>query len=220
MTKRERAIIHRVAKAIEAQFAQEQSGHDWYHMLRVWRAATYIAKQEHANQYIVELGALLHDIADAKFHHGDHEIGPRKASALLRKLGADASTIEQVAYIVGNVSFSKSKRRQTMRTLEGKVVQDADRLDAVGAICIARIFTYGGHRGRPIFDPRVKPFKDMPIALAHKGASSLHHFYEKILNVRELMNTQTGRRLAKSRHVFTEQYLKQFFVEWTGKDLR
>ncbi len=220
MTKRERATIHRVSKAIQRQFAQEQSGHDWYHMLRVWRAAKYIAKQEKANQYIVELGALLHDIADAKFHHGDHEIGPRKARTLLRKVGADASTIEQVAYIVGNVSFSKAGRRKTMRTLEGKVVQDADRLDAVGAICIARIFTYGGHRGRPIFDPHVKPFKNMPIALAHKGDSSLHHFYEKILNVRELMNTKTGRRLAKSRHVFTERYLKQFFVEWEGRDLR
>lgn len=219
MTKRERATITRVARTIQQQFAREQSGHDWYHMNRVWRAATYIAKQEKANQYIVELGALLHDIADAKFHHGNHEIGPRKAGALLKKFGVDASTIAKVMYIVGNVSFSKAGRRKTMRTLEGKVVQDADRLDAVGAICIARIFTYGGHRGRPIFDPHVTPYKDMPIALAHKGASSLHHFYEKILNVRELMNTNTGRRLAKSRHIFTEQYLQQFFVEWEGKDL-
>jgi len=189
-------------------------------MLRVWRAATYIAKQERADLFIVQLAALLHDIADAKFHGGDHSVGPQKAREILRAYKLPSAIIDRVAYIVGNVSFSKSGRKKNMKTLEGKVVQDADRLDAVGAICIARIFTYGGWKNRPIYDPRVKPFKNMPIPLAHKGASSLHHFYEKILNVKDLMNTKTGKRLAKNRHAFTLAYLKQFFIEWDGTDFK
>ncbi|MFA6588341.1 MAG: HD domain-containing protein [Patescibacteria group bacterium] len=220
MTPKEKAIVNKVAKYIKDRFSKDKSGHDWYHMLRVWQTAKFIGKQEKANMFIVELGALLHDIADAKFHHGDHSVGPKRARALLKKIGLDESAIEKVVYIVGNVSFSKTGRKQNMQTLEGQVVQDADRLDAVGAICVARIFTYGGWQRRPIFDPRVKPFKNMPIPLAHKGASSFHHFYEKILNVKDLMNTKTGKRLAKSRHDFTELYLKQFLAEWDGKDLK
>ena len=220
MTKKEQAIVNKVAKYIKDRFSQDQSGHDWYHMLRVWRAAKYIGQQEKANMFVVELGALLHDIADAKFHHGDHSVGPKRARALLKIIGLDKPVIEKVVYIVGNVSFSKTGRKQNMQTLEGRVVQDADRLDAVGAICVARIFTYGGWRHNPIFNPRVKPYKNMPISLAHKGASSFHHFYEKILNVKDLMNTKTGKRLAKSRHDFTELYLKQFLTEWDGKDLK
>lgn len=220
MTSKEKAAINAVARYVQKKFAHEDTGHDWHHMRRVWRAAQYIGKQEKADMFVVELAALLHDIADAKFYHGDHHVGPRKARALLKTFHINQKAIDQVAYIVGNVSFGKSGRAKNMKTLEGKVVQDADRLDAVGAICVARIFTYGGWQKRPIYNPRITPFKNMPISLAHKGDSSLHHFYEKILNVKDLMNTKTGKRLAKKRHDFTLAYLKQFFIEWDGKDLK
>lgn len=220
MTNREEVIVRKVSKYIRDCFRVGESAHDWYHILRVWRAAKFIGQQEKADMFIVELGALLHDIADAKFHHEDHSVGPKKTRALLKRFGVDTSSVEKVVYIVGNVSFSKSGRKKNMKTLEGKVVQDADRLDAVGAICVARIFTFGGSKHRPIFDPSVAFFKNMPIRQAHRSASSFHHFYEKILNLKDLMNTRTGKRLVKSRHDFTEQYLKQFLVEWDGKDLK
>jgi uncharacterized protein len=219
MTKKEH-IIRELVAILQKRFKHEGSGHDWYHLARVWRAARFLAQRENADVFIVELAALLHDIADSKFHNGDPEIGPRKAKLILNKLGVDKLTIEKVAYIVGNVSFSKSLRQQNMKTLEGKVVQDADRIDSIGAISIARTFVYGGFRHRPIFNPRVKPFKHMSIAEAHRGASSLHHFYEKILYVKDLLNTKTAERIARGRHVFTVAYLKQFFIEWDGKDIR
>jgi uncharacterized protein len=219
MTKEER-IIRQLVNILKKRFSHEGSGHDWYHLARVWQTAKFLAEREGADAYVVGLAALLHDIADSKFHNGDHEIGPRKARQILRQLGVDKVTIEKVAYIVGNVSFSKTLRSKNMQTLEGMVVQDADRLDAIGAISIARIFTYGGFQHRPIFDPRVKPYKYMSIAEANRGASSLHHFYEKILHVKDLLNTKTARRIAKKRHIFTEAYLKQFFIEWNGKDLK
>lgn len=217
---KEEHIIRQLVTILKKRFSHEGSGHDWYHIARVWRAAKFLAKREGADVYVVELAALLHDIADSKFHNGDHEIGPRNARLILDRLGVDKLTIEKVAYIVGNVSFSKTRRSKNMRNLEGKVVQDADRLDAIGAICIARIFTYGGFRHRPIFNPRIKPYKHMSIAEANRGGTSIHHFYEKILYVKDLLNTKTAKRIAGKRHTFTEAYLKQFFIEWDGKDIR
>ncbi|MFZ6036560.1 MAG: HD domain-containing protein [Patescibacteria group bacterium] len=213
-------VIMAVARDMQRRCADESSGHDWHHIRRVWENARYIGRKERADMFVVELGALLHDIADHKFHHNDHTVGPREARKLLTKFRLDPATINHVAYIVGNVSFGKSGRRKNMKTLEGKVVQDADRLDAAGAIAIARTFHYGGFRKRPIYDPRIRPYKQMSVAAANRGASSLHHFYEKLLHIPELMNTQTGKRLSLHRRKIIEQFLKEFHREWGGADLK
>lgn len=220
MTKAQRTIINRVAREMQRRSRDETSGHDWQHFRRVWDNARYIGKREQADMFIVELGALLHDIADHKFHNNDHSVGPREARKLLAQYPLDTKTINHVAYIVGNVSFGKAGRKKTMKTLEGKVVQDADRLDAAGAIAIARTFHYGGGRQRSIYNPRVKPYKQMSVAAANRGASSLHHFYEKLLHIPELMNTATGKRLSLRRRKIIEQFLKEFHREWVGADLR
>lgn len=220
MTKQQKTIIQKVAREMKRRVAHEKSGHDWHHIRRVWENAQYLSRREKADMFIVELGALLHDIADHKFHNNDHTVGPREATKLLTRYKLDDDTIQRVAYIVGNVSFGKSGRKRNMETLEGQVVQDADRLDAAGAIAIARTFTYGGYRHRPIYNPKVKPHKQMSIAAANRGASSLHHFYEKLLHIPELMNTRTGKRLATRRRKIIEQFLTEFHTEWEGKDLK
>lgn len=220
MTKQQKVIVQKVAREIKHRFTNGEASHDWEHIRRVWQNAQYIGAKEKADMFIVELGALLHDIADHKFHNNDHTVGPRRAAQILKKYQVDDNTITQVAYIVGNVSFGKSGRRRNMKTLEGRVVQDADRLDAAGAIAIARTFTYGGFRHRPIYNPSIQPYKQMSVAAANRGASSLHHFYEKLLHIPELMNTSTGKRLAARRRKIIEQFLKEFHIEWEGKDLK
>ena len=168
----------------------------------------------------MELGALLHDIADYKFHGGDSKVGPRMASELLKSLGADEETISHIGHIIREVSFKGARVKSRMRTLEGKIIQDADRLDAIGAIGIARAFAYGGYkRNQLMYDPngRVKKHTRFYEYKRRPAASTIHHFYEKLLLLKDLMNTKTGRKLAERRHAFMEKYLKQFFNEWEGK---
>ena len=208
-------LVDRVAAHIKAKFLAESSGHDWYHINRVWQLTRQIAAQEGANREIAELGALVHDIADWKFHGGDDSVGPREAEALLRREGASDAVIAAVVDIVATISYKGAGVTTTMQTLEGQCVQDADRLDAIGAIGIARCFAYGGHAGRLMHDPDEPPVLHQTAAAykASKGAS-LNHFYEKLFLLKDRMNTPTGRALAEPRHQFMEDFVAQFLAEW------
>lgn len=208
-------LVERVADHIRARFLSESSGHDWHHIHRVWTLARQIAVQEGANREIVELGALVHDIADWKFHDGDESVGPREAERLLIREGVSADAIGPVVEIVATISYKGAGVNTQMRTLEGQCVQDADRLDAIGAIGIARCFAYGGHAGRLIHDPDVPPVLH-GTAEAYKEAkgTSLNHFYEKLFLLKGRMNTPSGRALAEMRHQFMEDFVRKFLVEW------
>lgn len=208
-------LIDRIAEHIKAKFASESSGHDWHHIHRVWKLARQIGAREVANLEIVELGALIHDIADWKFQDGDDSVGPRDAECLLRDEGASAEVIAQVVDIVRTISFKGAGVTTAMETLEGKCVQDADRLDAIGAIGIARCFAYGGHAGRQIYDPDELP-EMHATAEAYKASKghSLNHFYEKLFLLKDRMNTATGKSMAEERHRFMELYVERFLAEW------
>lgn len=208
-------LAERVASVISAKFAVESSGHDWHHIRRVRQLAGQIALREGANQEIVELGALVHDIADWKFHDGDDTVGPREARRLLADEGASPGIIEQVVGIVATISYKGAAVKTEMASLEGWCVQDADRLDAIGAIGIARCFAYGGHANRQMYDPDVRPVMHAT-AEAYKAAkgTSLNHFYEKLFLLKERMNTETGKALAESRHRYMEEFVDRFLEEW------
>ncbi|MBI2439605.1 MAG: HD domain-containing protein [Candidatus Moranbacteria bacterium] len=203
---------------MEETLAGAEGSHDVWHIRRVHTMAKRIAAEEGADRLVVELGALLHDIADAKFHNGDDEIGPRKAKEFLESIGVEESVVEHVENIIRNISFRKSLEGQEFRSLELDVVQDADRLDALGAIGIARTFAYNGAKGRQLYDPAIKPNLHMTKEeYKASTAPTVNHFYEKLLLLKDRMNTATGRRLAEGRHVFMEQYLEEFYDEWEGK---
>jgi uncharacterized protein len=196
----------------------ESSGHDWWHVYRVWRTAVQIGSEEGADLYVVQLAALLHDVADAKFHDGDEAIGPRTAVEWLRSLDVDESTITHVAQIIRDLSFKGAGVPTPMPTREGMVVQDADRLDALGAIGIARAFAYGGFGGRVLYDPASAPVMHATVDeyRSHRG-STVNHVFEKLLLLKDRMNTESARRIAGERHQFIEHFLRQFFAEWDGK---
>ena len=208
-------LVERVAERIRLRFLGESSGHDWHHIHRVWKLTQQIAGQEGAGLEIAELGALVHDIADWKFCAGDETVGPREARVLLAEEGADDDVIEAVADIVATISFKGANVRTEMKTLEGRCVQDADRLDAMGAIGIARCFAYGGHAGRLIHDPDARPVMHAT-AEAYKSAkgTSLNHFHEKLFLLKDRMNTASGRAMAEERHRFMAQFVDQFLREW------
>ncbi|MCR4323286.1 MAG: HD domain-containing protein [Candidatus Azambacteria bacterium] len=212
-------ILKETETMVQKKFEKEGTGHDWWHVKRVCINAASIAKKEKGvDVFIVQLGALLHDIADYKFHNGDELAGGRATKEWLSRMEADTDMIEKVAHIVDNVSFKGLGVASRMHSLEGKIVQDADRLDAIGAIGIARSFAYGGHKGKPIFDPTGKVQKHTTFAQYKKeNNSSVHHFYEKLIHLKGLMNTKTGKAMAKKRHAFLMTYLKEFHAEWEGK---
>lgn len=198
--------------------AGDSSGHDWFHIERVRRTALAIGREEGANLTVVELVALLHDIADWKFAAGDHTAGPRAAREWLVSQKADAPLIDHVCQIIAGLSFKGAGVPTPMATLEGQVVQDADRLDALGAIGIARTFAYGGHKGQPMHDPEIAPQPHASFdAYKRGGGTSINHFYEKLLLLAERMNTATGRRLAAERQKYMERFLEQFLAEWEGR---
>ncbi len=216
MTKEE--IIEATKQHVKQVLSGEGSGHDWWHIQRVWNNAKLIAEGEKADLFIVELGALLHDIADYKFHNGDEEIGGKTAGEWLEKCNCDPEVIEKVVHIVNHVSFKGNVHENKMKSIEGKIVQDADRLDAMGAMGIARCFTYGGSKGREIYNPD-KKFKPNMTKDEYKSndGSAINHFYEKLLLLKDLMNTETAKKIATERHIFMEQYLERFFQEWNGE---
>ena len=210
--------IEKTITYVKQKLANAEGGHDWWHIERVWKSAKKIAETENVNLLVVELGALLHDIADAKFHDGDEELGPQIAAAFMREISVDQETILHVVQIIKHISFKGGKEAQTFTSPELNVVQDADRLDALGAIGIARTFNYGGFKNREIFNPNVTPNLLMTKEEYKKSdAPSINHFYEKLLLLKDLMNTETGKQMAIQRHQFMELYLAQFYQEWNGE---
>jgi uncharacterized protein len=213
-------ILKAVEKHVRDLLDGEGTGHDWWHIDRVRTMALRIAKDEKADLFVVELAALLHDIADHKFHGGDHTIGPKKAREFLLSHNVEAPVTDHVVYIIEHQSYSASLGTKVKKTKEFKSVQDADRLDVLGAIGIARAFAYGGKKGRPIYDPanpyRISLSKKKYLSVA--ASSSMNHFYEKLLKVRRLMNTPMGKRIAVRREKYLKGYMKQFFNEWHSKD--
>lgn len=212
-------IIDKTVDFVQRTLSDAEGGHDWWHIYRVWKNAQHIAKEETSvDSLIVELGALLHDIADSKFHDGDEEIGPATARKFLSELKLNEDVVAHVENIVRHISFKGSLEDQKWTSPELKVVQDADRLDAIGAIGIARTFNYGGHKNRALYDPSIKPNLEMTKEeYKNNTAPTINHFYEKLLLLKDLMNTETGKKIAQQRHEYMEQYLEQFFAEWEGK---
>ena len=195
----------------------EGSGHDWWHVYRVWKNAIHIGKQESVDIFVVELAALLHDVADWKFHNGNDEIGPQVAKEWLESLGVSVDTVSHVCQIIKDISFKGAGVVTAMKTTEGMVVQDADRLDALGAIGIARTFAYGGSKNREMYNPDINPEMHASFEQYKKSqGTSINHFYEKLLLLKELMNTATARQIAEKRHAVMEDYLQQFYDEWEG----
>jgi uncharacterized protein len=209
------SIIQKTAEHVKKQMMGEGTGHDWWHVYRVWKTAKHIGKEEKADLFIVELAALLHDLADWKLYKGD-DLKPIRD--WLETLEIDKETADRVCEIVKNVSFKGAGvRSEITKTKEGMVVQDADRLDAIGAIGIARALAYGGHKGREIHNPDIKPVehKTFEEYKSSKG-TTINHFYEKLLLLKDRMKTGTGKNMAEERHAFMESYLKEFYKEWEG----
>jgi len=213
-------LVTPTAAFIEEKFSGEGSGHDWAHIRRVWLMARRLAAASPgADMQVTELGALLHDIADWKFHDGDYEAGPRAARQWLLSLGATEQLIERVERIIREVSFKGLGVATPVSSLEAALVQDADRLDAIGAIGIARAFAYGGHKGRPLHDPAVAPVAHDSFASYQKStAPTLNHFYEKLLHLKERLHTDAARQVAEGRHGYMESFVARFLAEWEGQD--
>jgi uncharacterized protein len=198
------------------QFAE--AGHDWFHIERVYKNALLIAQEEVCDIQIVKLGALLHDIADSKFHNGDESVGPKVAREFLQSQKVSEEIIVHVVHIIDNISFKGGNFTKEFNSIELQIVQDADRLDAIGAIGIARTFNYGGFKNRPLYNPEIAPVLNMSKEEYKKSeAPTLNHFYEKLLLLKDKMNTQTGKKLAQDRHKFMELFLSQFYAEWDGE---
>lgn len=209
-------LINRTAKQVQSALLGDGTGHVWWHVYRVWKMAQRIGRAEQADPLVVELAALLHDIADWKLHGGDSSVGPTKAREWLDTLDLEPGIVDHICRIIANISFKGAAVEQPPLSLEGQVVQDADRLDAMGAIGIARVFAYGGSKGRAIYDPAVKPTNHSTPEAYLKGGTSVNHFYEKLLLLKDRMNTATGRAMAEERHEFMKEYLRRFFEEWEG----
>jgi uncharacterized protein len=211
-------IIARTMGYVKAELIEAEAGHDWFHTCRVWKMACHITEQESGNRLVVELAALLHDIADSKFNDGEEEAGPRKATRFLKELGVEDEIIDPVENIIRHISFKGGNHQQVFRSPELAIVQDADRLDAIGAIGIARTFNYGGFKNRELYNPEIKPKLDMTKEeYKNSTAPTINHFYEKLLLLKDRMNTKTGRAIAENRHRFMEQFLDEFYGEWEGR---
>ncbi len=215
MSPREEKVIEKTVDFVKKELAGAESGHDWWHIFRVWKLAVRIAKEENADIFVINLGALLHDIADAKFHDGDETVGPKKAEIFLQSQNLPEETINKILNIIRYVSFKNRDEKPDDDSIELRIVQDADRLDALGAIGIARAFSYGGFKNREMYNPDI-PYKQGMSSAEYKKSTSttINHFYEKLLLLREMMYTKTGKHLAAERHRFMEQFLKEFYAEW------
>ena len=211
-------IIEATKAFVKSELLDAEGGHDWFHVERVYKNTLLIAKHESVDITVVSLAALLHDIADPKFHNGDETIGPRVASEFLLTHNVDSETIEHVIQIIENMSFKNSfDLNLAFTSKEMEVVQDADRLDAIGAIGIARCFNYGGFKDRALYNPEIAPNLKMTKAEYKEAkAPTINHFYEKLLLLKDKMNTKTGKRIASNRHKYMEDFLKQFYEEWSG----
>lgn len=211
-------IIAQTEQFVRDTLTGAEAGHDWWHIHRVFNNAKLILEAEKADQLVVELAVLLHDIADSKFNDGNEELGPQKAGEFLRSIEVDEDIVQHVQQIIRNMSYRSGLEAVSFHSKELEIVQDADRLDAIGAIGIARTFTYGGFKHREIYNPAIPPVLNMSKEAYKNSASpSINHFYEKLLLLKDKMNTATGRKIAGERHRFMETYLKQFENEWNGE---
>jgi uncharacterized protein len=214
----EEKIIENTISFVKKTLENAEGGHDWFHIERVYKNSILIAKNENVNSLIVKLGALLHDIADSKFYDGDETLGPKVAREFLFSQNVDSTVIEHVVKIIENISFKGGNITQKFTSDELNVVQDADRLDAIGAIGIARCFNYGGFKNRQLYNPEIIPNLKMSKEEYKSSPSpTINHFYEKLLLLKDKMNTETGLRIAKDRHEYMLAFLNQFYTEWNGE---
>ncbi|WP_313806163.1 HD domain-containing protein [Flavobacterium sp.] len=211
-------LIDNTIQFVKQQLHDAEGGHDWFHIERVYKNALLIAKGETCDLTVVQLGALLHDIADSKFHGGDEQIGPKTARTFLESQGVSEEVILHVIAIIENISFKGGNFEKKFTSTELDIVQDADRLDALGAIGIARTFNYGGFKNRPLYNPEIQPNLTMSKEeYKNSAAPTLNHFYEKLLLLKDKMNTETGKQIAEQRHAYMEGFLAQFYGEWNGE---
>ncbi|MBO0331052.1 HD domain-containing protein [[Muricauda] lutisoli] len=218
---KEDQLINHTIDFVKGELKNAEGGHDWFHIERVYNTSKLLLEHEKGDSLIVQLAALLHDIADPKFHDGDENIGPKMARNFLESESVAEKTIEHVVNIIKHMSFKNSLERDGTRfsSKELHIVQDADRLDAIGAIGIARAFNYGGFKNRELYNPAVPPQPNMTKEEYKKStAPTINHFYEKLLLLKDKMNTETGKKLAEERHLFMLKYLEQFYKEWHGKE--
>jgi uncharacterized protein len=211
-------LINDTISFVKKELENAEGGHDWFHIERVYKNAVLIANGEKCDNLVVQLGALLHDIADSKFHDGDETVGPKKARLFLESKNVSEIIIAHVVNIIENISFKGGHEVKKFTSLELDIVQDADRLDAIGAIGVARTFNYGGFKNRAIYNPEIQPnLKMSKEEYKNSDAPTINHFYEKLLLLKDKMNTITGREIATQRHDFMERFLNQFFAEWNGE---
>tara|TARA_R110001632_G_scaffold102272_3_gene210339 strand:+ start:387 stop:1043 length:657 start_codon:yes stop_codon:yes gene_type:complete len=211
-------IVDNTIAFVKETLQGAEGGHDWFHIERVFKNAILIAKDENVDPFVVSLGALLHDIADAKFYNGDETIGPKKARSFLETQKVDEEIIVHIENIIKFISFKSSfESGEKFTSLELNVIQDADRLDAIGAVGIARCFNYGGYKNRALYDPEIPPNLQMTKE-EYKNSTSptINHFYEKLLILKDHMNTKIGKRIAAESHTYMEGFLKQFYDEWNA----
>jgi uncharacterized protein len=212
------SLIDNTILFVKQKLENAEAGHDWFHIERVYKNALLIAQDELCDIQIVKLGALLHDIADSKFNDGDETVGPRVAREFLESQNTDEEIIVHVLNIIENISFKGGNFEKKFKSIELEIVQDADRLDAIGAIGIARTFNYGGFKNRQLYNPEITPKLNMSKEEYKKSeAPTINHFYEKLLLLKDKMNTKTGKNLAQERHKFMELFLSQFYAEWDGE---
>jgi uncharacterized protein len=211
------SVIEKTINFVKKKLEHAESGHNWFHMERVYNNALLIAKEETCDLEVVQLAALLHDIADSKFHDGDETVGPKVAREFLTSENVSEETINHVVAIIENISFKGGNFEKKFTSKELEIVQDADRLDAIGAVGIARTFNYGGYKNREIYNPEIEPNLNMSKEkYKNSTAPTINHFYEKLLLLKDKMNTETGKKIAQQRHEFMETFLEQFYKEWNG----
>ena len=211
-------IINNTILFVKNQLTHAEGGHDWFHIERVYKNALLIAEEEECDLTVVKLAALLHDIADSKFHGGDESVGPKTARTFLESQNVKEDIILHVIAIIENISFKGGNFEKKFNSKELEIVQDADRLDAIGAIGIARTFNYGGFKNRPLYNPNIQPNMNMnKEEYKNSESPTLNHFYEKLLLLKDKMNTETGKKIAQERHRFMEGFLAQFYAEWDGE---
>lgn len=211
-------LIETTINFVKEKLKGAEGGHDWFHIERVYKNTLLIAKDEECDLLVCQLGALLHDIADSKFHNGDETVGPKTARDFLEKEQVAEAVIDHVIKIIENISFKGGNFEKRFSSIELDIVQDADRLDAIGAIGIARCFNYGGFKNRTLYDPEILPNMNMgKEEYKNSNSPTITHFYEKLLLLKNKMNTKTGKAIAEERHRYMEDFLEQFFAEWEGK---
>ena len=207
--------VEKIQKLVKDKFLNKEGSHDWFHIERVYNLSTHLHKKEGGDKLIIELAALLHDISDHKYNGGNWHAGAEVAIEIMLQVGISKEIAEKVALVISQVSFKGAQVNDEVETIEAKIVQDADRLDAIGAIGIARAFSYGGSKNRPLYDPDIKPILHSSKEEYAKSVShTVNHFYEKLFLIKDLMKTQSGMELAENRHQLMQNFIANFYEEW------